>query len=147
VVRARIKLDVLAETFGRIAANYRLLIAMRDKEAPGALIVTHTYADVTPVNVPYEFKGFGIRKGPWIWPYLQPLGLTAGERKEIVRWMLASFHGLLLSLKQSTTDFEVLDTRLELPDVAEWDNEIHPLGQGFVHLVDKFWFPLLDPVI
>lgn len=147
VVRTWIRLDVLAATFQSIADNYRRIIAMRDMHAPDGLIVTHTYADVTPMNKPYVFKGFGVRMGPWIWPYLAPLGLSDAERKEIIRWMLASFHGLLVSLKAETHDFEVLDTRLELPDLADWDNELHPLGPGFVHLADKFWYPLLDPVL
>ena len=67
-----------------------------------------------------------------------------------MRWLLESFHGLLLDICANSSDpgrFIVLDTRLQLADTASWDNEIHPLGQGFEHLIDGFWMPRLDSLV
>lgn len=150
LIRRWLDLAALKSTFDVIADNYGLIIAMRDELAPAATIVCHTYADVTPMKKGYTFDLFGIRSGPWIWKYLAPLGLTDAEQKQIVRWLLESFHALLLQLKAASVDparFIVLDTRLELPDPAQWDNEIHPLGPGFTHLADTFWKPVLEPLV
>lgn len=145
LIRRWIDLGALAQTFDSVAQNDRLIVSMRDQFAPGATIVTHTYADVTPMNRPYKF--IGLRKGPWIWKYLDPLRVAQQDQKTIVRWLLESFHALLLSVQAGTTHFIVLDTRLELPDPTQWDNEIHPLGPGYVHLADKFWAPVIDPLL
>ncbi len=150
VARRWMKLGTLGETFEEIAASYLRIVAMRDEFAPGATIVAHTYADVTPMDKPYTFGLPGLRKGPWIWKYVEPLGLTPAERKTLVRWLLESFHGLLLDIGANSSDpgrFIVLDTRLQLADTASWDNEIHPLGQGFEHLIDGFWMPRLDSLV
>lgn len=144
LIRRWLDLAALTTTFESIANSYRLIIKLRDDLAPQAGIICHTYADVTPMNKPYTFTPLGIRGGPWIWKYLEPLGINAPDRKTIVRWLLESFHNLLLSLQAETGDpkrFVVLDTRLELPNADEWDNEIHPLGPGFTHLADNVWAP------
>jgi hypothetical protein len=145
LIRRWLDLVALKQTFNRVADSYRMIVAMRDEFAPGATIISHTYAAVTPADRPYKFAG--LRGGPWIWKYLDPLGLSATDQKRIVEWLLESFHNLLLSLAAQTHHFVVLDTRLELPDPAQWDNEIHPLGPGFVHLADRFWAPVIDPLL
>lgn len=150
VVRRWIDLGKLGETFDEIAASYRRILAVRDEFARDATVVTHTYADVTPMDKPYTFGLRGMRVGPWIWKYLSPLGLTTAEQKTIVRWLLESFHALLLHIGANSARpdrFIVLDTRLELGDGTLWDNEIHPLGPGFDHLIDRFWMPALAPLI
>lgn len=148
LIRRWLDLAALKETFERIADAYRLIVALRDRFAPGATIVTHTYASVTPMNRPYKFAG--LRTGPWIWKYAHQRGISDADQKIIVEWLLAGFHALLLSLRAETGDpghFVVLDTRGELPDPNAWDNEIHPKGAGFIHLADDVWFPVLDPIL
>lgn len=150
VARRWIDLRELGRTFDDIAASYARILAVRDAFARGATVMTHTYADVTPMDKPYTFGLRGMRVGPWIWKYLSPLGLTPAEQKTLVRWLLESFHALLLHIGANSSDpgrFIVLDTRRELADSALWDNEIHPLGPGFEHLVDSAWMPRLDPLI
>lgn len=150
VARRWIDLTALAATFATIRANYMRIVAMRDATGPGATIVAHTYADVTPMDKPYTFGLPGLRAGPWIWKYVAPLGLTSAEQKTLVRWLLESFHALLLDISANSGDpgrFIVLDTRLQLADTALWDNEIHPLGPGFEQLVDDAWMPRLDALV
>jgi len=145
VVNRHVRLDALSETFSSIANAYRAIIALRDADAPDAVIFTHTYADVTPSQVGYTFLTF--RSGPWIFGPATELGLSQDDQKRLTRWLLASFHGLLLDLQAATTHFEILDTRLELPDVAAWDNEIHPRGPGFRQLAEQHWRPAIERVI
>ena len=143
--RRWIHLDELAATFDKVAASYRAIVAMRDAVAPGATIIAHTYADVTPMNKPYKF--FRMRTGPWIWKPATKQGVPIDAQKTIVRWLLESFHALLGSVRDGTRSFVLLDTRRELPDPAGWDNEIHPLGPGFIHLTDAFWMPAVEQAL
>lgn len=142
VVRRHLRLDALAATFGKIAEAYRVIVEMRDAHAPDATIVTHTYADVTPMDVGYQFLTF--RSGPWIFGPARAAGLTdPAEQKALVRWLLVAFHRLLREVQADTSRFVVLDTRLELPDPRAWDNEIHPRGPGFRHLAETVWAPAI----
>jgi hypothetical protein len=145
IVNDHIRLGVLTDTFRSISAAYQLIIDMRDDFAPNATIIAHTYADVTPSKTGYEFLTF--KTGPWIWKPASKVGLKAAEQKEIVRWLLESFHELLLGVQEGTSRFVVLDTRMELPDKSLWDNEIHPLGPGFRHLVEQYWRPAIAAAI
>ncbi len=143
--RRWIRLGELAATFEQVAASYRSIAAMRDAVAPEATIIGHTYAAVTPMNKPYKF--FRIRTGPWIWKPATKQGVPIDAQKEIVAWMLESFHALLASVRDDTARFTLLDTRRELADPAAWDNEIHPLGPGFIHLADRFWVPAVEQAL
>ena len=148
LVRRWLNLVALRQTFEDVADAYLKIVALRDAFASGATIVTHTYASVTPMDSPYKFAG--LRAGPWIWKYGHKRGIADADQKILVDWLLESFANRLEALAQQTSDparFIVLDTRRELPDPAEWDNEIHPKGAGFVHLADAFWFPVLDPLL
>jgi hypothetical protein len=143
--RRWIDLGALKATFDGITSAYGLIVAMRDTFAPGATIIGHTYADVTPMDVPYTFLTY--RSGPWIWGPCTARGIAPAEQKLIVRWLLASFANLLRAIAQAAGRFVVLDTRLELPDPAEWDNEIHPRGPGFRHLVERYWRPAIEAAL
>lgn len=140
VVHDHIRLDRLKLAFDRIDAAYRLLRALRDDFAPGATLIGHTYADVMPMNRAYQF--LGMRAGPWLWRPMSDVGLVDPVRqRELARWLLGSFAGLLGSLAGERPGFFVLDTRLELSGVAHWDNEIHPNRKGFSDLVTRHWMP------
>lgn len=147
-VRRWMNLSALADTFKNTFTAYGLIAAIRDEFAPKATIISHTYADVTPMDKPYKFLTY--RNGPWIWKPATRKGIPATEQKTIVRWLLASFAEMLRIVKANTkvpSRFIVLDSRMELPDVEEWDNEIHPLGPGFKHLVEKCWRPAIESAI
>lgn len=146
VVQRHIRLDALKHAFAKVQAFYEGIVLLRDTHAPQATILTHTYGDVTPMDVPYTFIGF--TSGPWLWKPMRDFGLTdAGEQRALSRWLLESFFRMLTFVAKSTRAFVVLDTRGELTDPAGWDNEIHPKGPGFQHLVDGFWVPAIDAVL
>ncbi len=140
VAKDHIRLDRLKIAFEKIDASYRLLRTLRDDFAPDATIIGHTYADVTPMNRAYQF--LGIRSGPWLWQPMIDVGLVDPvKQRELSRWLLASFAGLLGNLADERPGLFVLDTRLELEPTGSWDNEIHPTRQGFAHLVANHWMP------
>jgi len=147
VVKTRINIKSLNQAFDTIAHAYRLIFGLRDEFAPKATVISHTYADVTPKNAPYRFAG--IKAGPWIWKPLTRVGIrTAALQREISRWLLLSFANLLKKLAEQNQRFVVLDSRQELPDFdGWWDNEIHPLGDGFKLLAEKYWFPAVRDVL
>jgi hypothetical protein len=141
IVLTRISIKSLREAFDTVAFAYGLIFKLRDDFAPGATVITHTYADVTPSNTPYTF--LGIKAGPWIWKPLTGVGIKdPALQREITRWLLLSFANMMASVASQSRKVVVLDTREELPDFdGWWDNEIHPLGPGFKLLAEEYWFP------
>lgn len=146
VARRHIKFTSLKKTFAEVRAAYQALIDLRNAHAPGAPIICHSYADVTPCNEKYEF--FGFKAGPWLWKPMREFELTdKDEQRVLSRWLLASFAALLRDVATNNTT-NVLDTREELPDYEGWwDNEIHPSQRGFAYLSKKHWVPEIKRAI
>ncbi len=144
IVQTRISIESLRPAFNTVASAYRRIFTLRDELAPGATVITHTYADVTPSNTPYTF--LGIKAGPWIWEPLTLAGITdPAVQRVITRWLLLSFSNMMTEVAEDTSKAVVLDTREELPDFdGWWDNEIHPLGPGFKLLAEEYWFPAVS---
>lgn len=61
--------------------------------------------------------------------------------------MLESLLALEGSVHDGTHGLVLLDTRRELSDPAGWDNEIHPLVPGFIHMADTFWVPMVEDAL
>jgi hypothetical protein len=143
-VSSHIKLNALSDTFDKVLKTYDGIVTMRKLHAPQAQIICHSYADVTPSDAPYQF--IGVTKGPWMFKPMNDVGLTGEtEQREVARWLLESFENLLRHVARGRSFVTVLKTRQELPVYRGWwDNEIHPLGKGFQHLVDNFWVPEID---
>lgn len=143
-VKDHIRLKPLTDTFHDIRAAYEGILEMRKRFAPQARIICHSYADVTPSDTPYQFIGYS--SGPWMFRPMRRVGLTVDiEQREVSRWLLESFENLLADIARRRTFMTVLKTRQELPIYKGWwDNEIHPLGKGFQHLVDTHWIPEID---
>lgn len=144
-VRQWLDLGALSDTFDAVAAAHEGILDLRDALAPGATVITHTYAAVTPSNTPYKF--LNMRSGPWIWKPLTERGVPARDQQVITDWLLESFAARLQEVATRRARYVVLDTRLELPDPNAWDNEIHPLGPGFIHLADTFWAPAIEDAL
>lgn len=96
---ARRWMDIAAlkATFDNTITAYGWIVAVRDAFAPQATIIAHTYADVTPMDKPYQFLTY--RAGPWIWKPATAKGIPPAEQKVIVRWLLESFAGMLGAIK------------------------------------------------
>lgn len=140
VAQRHIRFSSLEDSLAKVQAAYKAVLALRDANAPGAPVICHTYADVTPCNVPYEF--FGFTAGPWLWgPMLQVKLTDPQAQRELSRWLLATFSRMLTTLAKKK-NMVVLDSRTELPEFkGSWDNEIHPSKGGFEYLAREYWVP------
>lgn len=139
----RFDFEALRETFSKIRGAYQAILELRDEFAPKAKVITHTYADVCPSDTPYKLAGIAL-SGPWIHEPLNEAQITDTDvQREISRWLLQSFHALLLDIGRNKEKFTVLDSRQELSDPKLWDNEIHPRGKGFRALAEDHWFPAI----
>jgi hypothetical protein len=141
VAQQHIKFTSLKNTFTQVRGAYETLISLRDATAPGAPIICHTYADVTPCEARYEF--FGFKSGPWLWKPMEEFGIgNEIDQRVLSRWLLASFAALLRDIAERNSGVKVLDTRQELPEYKGWwDNEIHPSKRGFAYLATNHWVP------
>lgn len=125
---------------------YRDIFDARDATAAAVPVVMHCYAKLHVTGL--GFKLGPIRSGPWIRPALDGAGVPAGERNPLIDWMLTEYRAMLRRLaREAPTTRLLVDTLDALPDIASWDNEIHPTGPGFRHLVDHFWAPVVDPLV
>lgn len=140
VAHDHIRFDRLRATFDVVAGAYRMIRGMRDDFAPLANIVSHTYADVIPSNTPFQLPG--LKAGPWMWEKMREVGLRHPiPQRELSRWLLESFEGLMSDLAAERPGFIVLSTRGSLSAGSFWDNEIHPTRNGYRQLVDAHWLP------
>jgi lysophospholipase L1-like esterase len=143
----RFRFDALRATFDRVQQAYGRIIEIRNRHAPDATLITHTYADVAPSDTPYKFAGIAL-SGPWIHDALNRAGIRDPQAQRVIsRWLLQSFAGLMARIARRRKDFVVLDTRTELEDPALWDNEIHPVGKGYKQLARDHWFPAIRNVL
>lgn len=146
VARRHIRFDALDRTFDRIHQAYDGLVRLRNTYAPGATIIGHTYADVTPTDRAYQFAL--MTSGPWLWKPMQAVELKdPHEQRVLSRWLLESFSNLVHEFNQDD-NVVILDTRQELPEYKGWwDNEIHPNNRGFQALVDNRWAPAVTAAL
>jgi hypothetical protein len=117
-----------------VRAGYQDLIAIRDQYAPNCVIFLHGYC----IPFPQDEGACGL--GPWLWPSLEFRGWTdPGEQREVARIMLGRFADMLKQIASgSPGNIVYIDTQmLEIPR-EEWDNEIHPDGDGFDSIARMF---------
>lgn len=120
------------------------ILALARVYAPRLKIVMHTYDAIYPREKGAEIPIFGRIKGPWVWPYLENIGVSPHQAREAIRYLLGDFYLLLTKLSAQHTQLEVINTLGTLPDlpdwrrdVTHWDDEIHPNKQGFALLTCK----------
>ena len=125
-----------------LEAEYRELIALRDKYSPQTVLFVHGY-DFPPVT------GRGVcGVGPWLKPSLDfvygQLGVTnpnQDDESAVVKTLLQRFSTMLSTLasEQDVKSVVVVPTQGTLtPDDADWQNEIHPSTAGFVKIALRF---------
>ena len=125
-----------------LEAEYRELVALRDKYSPQTVLFLHGY-DFPPVT------GKGVcGVGPWLKPSLDfvynQLGVTNPNKDDeyaVVKNLLQRFGGMLSKLAgdPEVERVVVVPTQGTLtPNDADWQNEIHPSKAGFVKIAQRF---------
>ena len=102
-------------------------------------VIAHGYDYLQPSGKPFKF--LGIKKGPWIKPTMEALGIpdSGTLRADIVKSLLDQFNEMLAALASTHASFHHVDLRGTLtPAASNWHNEIHPTGKGFKKLSLKY---------
>jgi len=109
-------------------------------------IVTHTYDYATPRNARARFV-FG-HLGPWLHKALNDCNVPKERWGDVANYLVDKLAEGILDLEDGPAginDFHVVDTRGTLTpadlggtgDNNDWQNEIHPNGQGYEKLAVK----------
>jgi hypothetical protein len=121
------------------------LCRRRDDARPHCPIFVHTYDYAFPDGRPVMIGPF--RRGPWLQPSLERAGVPESRRRELIEWMVNGFAAMLLKVERMEPRFHVIDSRGTLPAKTDWNDELHPTGDGFRRLLRERWAPLLDPLL
>ncbi len=145
VVHDHLRAATFAHTLAHFEQRLRLLCRRRDAERPDCPIFTHTYDYAFPDGRPAVIGPF--TRGPWLQPSMVRAGVPEQDRRNLIQWMVDGFAAMLLRVETQEPRFHVIDSRGTLLAKADWNDELHPTGDGFRRMLNDRWAPLLDPVI
>jgi hypothetical protein len=113
---------------------------IRDRIAPGCLLVTHSYDFPPP-----EVMGQGVLiLGPWLKPGLDYCGWTAPDSQAtIVRAMLAAFNARLEALNAQHGENWLHVNTQGTCEPGDWGNELHLKDSGWRKVAMKINLALL----
>ena len=109
-------------------------------------IFVHCYDYAPPNGKGFEAPLFGIRlKGPWLKPAMDGRHVPDDYplRKEIVRLLIKRLAKTFGDFDSPTDRVYVIDSTGTLDQDNDWDNELHPNGEGFRKLVHGPWLEAL----
>jgi hypothetical protein len=123
-----------------VMADYEDLLDIRDRIAPGCLLVTHSYDFPPP-----EVMGQGVLiLGPWLKPGLDYCGWTAPDSQAtIVRAMLAAFNARLEALNAQHGENWLHVNTQGTCEPGDWGNELHLKDSGWRKVAMKINLALL----
>jgi hypothetical protein len=130
-----------------IASDYQQLIDLRNQVAPDCEIVMHNYDYPWPDGKAYKLFGNKLA-GPWIQPYMKEVGVNAfADQRLICSWLIDQFTLIQKELAASNARIRCVDSRNQVTQAKDWDNEIHPKRAGFLRIAQQAWVPVLDPLL
>jgi hypothetical protein len=109
-------------------------------------IFTHCYDYAPPNGKGFEAPIFGIPlSGPWLKPAMDKrrVPLDYPLRKEIVRHLIDALAATLTEFDSPQDRVYVIKSQGTLDPDTDWDNELHPNGEGFRKLVHGPWIDTL----
>ena len=109
-------------------------------------IFIHCYDYAPPNGKGFEVPLFGIRlSGPWLKPAMDKRHVPAdyGFRKQIVRLLIDALTKTFVEFDSPTDGVYVIRSPGTLDPDNDWDNELHPNGEGFRKLVHGPWLDVL----
>jgi len=141
VVGQGLNMDRFEGALARVEASYDCLFAFRDKyighDVP---IFAHAYDFAIPNGTYIDLEC--ARMGPWLKPSLTDCGYKYEEVPQvcraIVKTALQEFRKRLKTLEGTTNNFYMVETQGTLTNDSLWGNELHPTGDGFAMMADKF---------
>jgi len=145
VVRTHVELKKFSDAMDLTFADITEVVTHRDAHSPESVIVAHTYDYAIPSGVPFKLGPLRL-SGPWMQPSLAAAGVPANEREALVRWLLDRFTERLQAFAQAHAPFRVIDSRGTL-GAGDWENEIHPVPDGFARIAERHWIPALRDLL
>jgi len=109
-------------------------------------IFAHCYDYAPPNGKGFEAPIFGIPlSGPWLKPAMDSRHVPENYalRKEIVRILIDTLAQTLSEFDSPQERVYVIRSQGTLDPDADWDNELHPTGEGFRKLVHGPWIDVL----
>lgn len=120
---------LLASDLDSLQAMYRTLFKTLQIKRPDLPILVHGYDYVIPLSV--------TNKG-WLGRYMIEKGITDSDtRKAILHYILDEFSKRLKDVAKEFPMVSYIPTLGTVPD-NEWYDEIHPNGEGFARVAEKF---------
>ncbi|GAB4042106.1 caspase family protein [Spirosoma jeollabukense] len=121
--------NLLASDLDSLQAMYRTLFQTLQAKRPDLPILVHGYDYVIPLSV--------TNKG-WLGRYMIEKGITDNDtRKAILHYILDEFSRRLKDVAKDFPMVSYIPTLGTVPD-NEWYDEIHPNGEGFARVAEKF---------
>ena len=109
-------------------------------------IFIHCYAYAPPNGIGFKSPLFGIGlTKPWLKPAMDARQVVDDYtlRKEIVRLLIDRLAATFAEFDSPTERIFVIQSQRTLDPDTDWDNELHPNGEGFRKLVHGPWLDVL----
>ena len=113
---------------------------------PRADIFIHCYDYAPPNGIGFKSPLFGVRlTKPWLKPAMDARQVVADYtlRKEIVRLLIDRLAKTFAEFDSPSERIYVIQSQGTLDPDVDWDNELHPNGEGFRKLVHGPWLDVL----
>ncbi len=144
-IHGHINLDLLVDRLQFLRGAYEKVIATVRME-PGMhelpiIIHGYDYAIPYPVDVNDPRNPVYARKDQWLGSAFSRRGIgDSSQRRAIVAFMIDELYSLLGSIAgdPATTGVWLVDCRGALPDVTDWNDEIHGTSAGFRKIGARF---------
>ncbi len=130
-----INADALENQMEALEELWLELIDLRDRYRPRCRIVTHSYDYAQPDGRAVRALGKAVA-GPWLKAPMENKDIPVLLRKSVIRKVMRRYRGLLDDLAGQVGDFHVVNTQGTL-SARDWEDEIHPSGEGFRHIAGK----------
>lgn len=136
--------EAVDHQFRFVDSCYRQLIGEIGSEFSSIPIFIHSYGHVFPGK--YDIDGIVDKRDPfyaakdqWIGQPLDNKGIRDKKlQREIVKLLLDRLAEMQLGLAAVHPNVHVIDVRTAVPDVNEWNDEIHPNDAGFAKVAAVF---------
>lgn len=135
--------DVFSKALLQIEESYHRILSEVANESPSTQVFSHTYDNIYPRDNGTDILVKKDVIGHWVWPVMKDKGIDDQVlMRNIVKVLLQKFAELMKQLESEYEQFNVVETRETLPELASWpkniqfwDDEIHPDSRGFARLV------------
>jgi hypothetical protein len=145
-VRDHVRLESFEHALRFAIADLKQVVQMRDRSSPSSVVFVHTYDYIFPSGKP--FKLGPIKLGPWVKPFLDGVGLTdSTDQRVVTSWLVDQFARELRAFVSQNPNMVLVDSRGTLTNEVQWENEIHPVAEGFEIIARECWKPALTSVL